>query len=98
MFHYHYLVPLMFASLNCGALLHHAVKSPVVRGATASAIIALTVLCFMFFAPWIYAQDCPDCEHTRHWLRAWTQGPPKPVNCFGKELFNTTQKFVRIPM
>jgi dolichyl-phosphate-mannose-protein mannosyltransferase len=98
MFHYHYLVPLMFAALNLGALIHHAVKNPVVRGAVASTIIALTVLCFAFFAPWIYAYDCPQCDKTRHWLYAWTHGPPKPVNCFGKELFNTTAKFVKIPM
>jgi dolichyl-phosphate-mannose-protein mannosyltransferase len=98
LFHYHYLVPLMFAALNLAALIDRVITDRTARAAIASTIIILIVLCFVFFGPWIYAIECPDCDRTRHWLKAWTHGPPKAVNCFGKEMFNTTGTYVKIPI
>jgi dolichyl-phosphate-mannose-protein mannosyltransferase len=94
MFHYHYLVPLMFAGMNLAALLNKAVTDRKIRAVIAGGIIVLTVVCYQFFSPWIYGFNCPDCDKSRHWFRAWTHGPPKPLNLFGKELFNTTKKMM----
>jgi dolichyl-phosphate-mannose-protein mannosyltransferase len=99
MFHYHYLVPLMFASLNTGALVSLVFKNQSARASVATIVTVLTILCYLYFAPLIYGIDCPNCDRTRAWVKGWSLGPPKPVHCFGKELINTTQLILaKIPL
>jgi dolichyl-phosphate-mannose-protein mannosyltransferase len=91
MFHYHYLIPLMFASLNASAFVSFAFRNRFVRSALCAFCVILTFLCYLYFSPLIYGTDCPDCTRTRSWVKAWGSGPPKPVNCFGKALINTSE-------
>ncbi|OHS94392.1 Dolichyl-phosphate-mannose-protein mannosyltransferase [Tritrichomonas foetus] len=99
MFHYHYLLPLMCATLNTAALLHFMFKDNIKARSFACALIALlTFLCYLFFSPWAYGTKCPNCDQTRHWLSRWNRGPPKPVYDFGRQLFNTTKRYGKLPL
>ena len=92
MFHYHYLVPLMFAVMNLFSLVDVSFKNkPKCRGYFCTLLIVLDVLCYLFFAPMIYGNPCPNCWSTRIWSKRWVDGPPKVVATYGLAAFNTTK-------
>lgn len=96
MFLYHYLIPLMFAIMNMITLIENAVPS----GYKAAISLFITLACFasfLFFAPWAYGSYCPDCKDTRLWTERWLRGPPKQVNTYGIEVFNTTEIVATLP-
>jgi dolichyl-phosphate-mannose-protein mannosyltransferase len=97
MFLYHYLLPLMFGVMNLVAVIERC--APV--GYKAGACIIVTIMCFvcfLFFAPWGYGIRCPDCRGTRLWTDRWIHGPPKVVNLYGHEMFNTSEKIRGLPL
>ena len=98
MFHYHYIIPLMWACLNTSAVLDFAITGKKAKHLVTTLLIILTVLCYEFFSPHIYGYSCPNCDRARQWLSAWTKGPPKPLSMFGKELFNTTEIRTVMPL
>ncbi|KAH0791719.1 Dolichyl-phosphate-mannose-protein mannosyltransferase [Histomonas meleagridis] len=98
MFHYHYLIPLMFASMNLSALIDRMFRLRSVRGFVCMTLIILCVLCYLYFAPWIYGTECPNCTATRIWWSRWNQGPPRPLLYYGKELFKTKEKRIKLPI
>lgn len=92
MFHYHYLVPLMFASLNYGTLLDLMTKnSSFFRSIVCTISITCVFSCYLFFSPYIYGTPCPNCVPTRNWLNAWTQGPPPTFDYWKKPLYKTVK-------
>ena len=98
MFHYHYLVPLMFAVMNLYALIDCMFRNNrKAKGYVVTLILILNVLCFFFFTPLIYGTSCPNCMSTRIWNNRWLKGPPKPLTYYGKDVYNTTQIIASLP-
>jgi len=97
MFHYHYLVPLMFAVMNLMCLVEKStIKFLELRGAITTLIMIIAFLNYVYFFPLIYGRSCPNCYKTRMWLKRWNEGPPKVYDYFGKDQFNTTEKLATL--
>ena len=91
MFHYHYLVPLMFAVMNLFALLENCFKNNrKAKGFVLTIIVFLDVSCFFYFTPTIYGTPDPNRAQYRTWSQRWMRGPPKPYHYYGKSLYNTS--------
>ena len=98
MFHYHYLVPLMFAVMNLSILIDNLTKNSfLLRGSLLTLILLLNIFSYLFFWPLIYGTKCNNCWKTRIWLNRWIEGPPKVLEFFGNKLFNTSKKFSTLP-
>lgn len=97
MFHYHYLIPLMFASMNFGALIDKMFRNTNVKNFICMTFFILNVLCFKFFLPYIYGYECSSCTSTRNWLKSWTQGHPRPILLYGEQLIETTKLKMSLP-
>ena len=98
MFHYHYLVPLMFAVMNLFTLIDVSFKNnPKGRGYVVTLLAILDILCFLYFSPIIYGTPCPDCPYSRTWLKRWTEGPPKYIPTYGLAGYNTTKMYGVLP-
>ena len=98
MFLYHYLIPLMFGIMNLVAIIENLFRfNRVLQSAIVVSVSILCVLCFLFFSPWAYGTKCPDCRDTRMWTDRWILGPPMPIHNYGADLFNTTEKYVKLP-
>ena len=97
MFHYHYLLPLMCACMNTSALIHNGIRKPKYQAFASTAIVIITFLCYLFFAPLAYGSQCPYCD-SRYWLKRWSSGPPLPINNFGRQYFNTTTRRGTLPL
>ncbi|KAH0787144.1 Dolichyl-phosphate-mannose-protein mannosyltransferase [Histomonas meleagridis] len=97
MFLYHYLIPLMFGIMNLVTILDNMFSMKHKYGV----IAAVALVCFLsyaFFSPMAYGTPCPDCKYSRVWTDRWRQGPPKPMNLYGVEMFNTTEKLRQLPL
>ena len=98
MFHYHYLVPLMFAVMNLYALVDCMFNNnKKAKGFTITLLLTLNILCFIYFTPLIYGSSCRNCMDTRIWNNRWLKGPPKPLKYYGKDVYNTTQILAILP-
>lgn len=98
MFHYHYIIPLMWACLNTAAVVDFAITGVKGKSFVTTVLVLLTVLCYEFFSPQIYGTVPNGTERSRQWLAAWTKGPPKPLNLFGRDMFNTTEVRGTLPL
>lgn len=91
MFHYHYLIPLMFANMNLSVLLDTVtVKWRKIRGFTLTIILFTHVVCYFYFWPLIYGNECKHCHTSRHIIKYWTNGPPVHYSFPEKKFYNTT--------
>lgn len=97
MFHYHYIIPLLFAIMNMLIMIENGFS----RGAMRLIIIALTVACFIgyvYYSPFAYYVDCPDCYEKRMFVKRWVKGPPHEVVFYGDKAFNTTKVYQEFPI
>lgn len=69
-FVYHYLPGLIYAQLLTGVIVD---QLPIrLRILTTTIILATTIACFVYFAPWIYCFPLTSDEHAaRRWLPKW---------------------------
>ena len=87
---YHYIIPLIFASLNNATFLEKLLGKK--GGSFMNIIIAtLAILCFLFFYPWIYGTYCPNWESTRLWTNRWLQGTHQEFGLPGASAFTATK-------
>ena len=90
MYLYHYIVPMFFASMNLAALLETSLgeKRKVIFSFD-FIICVLSVLCWIYFSPWIYGTYCEDCDERLMWVKRWNNGPPIPLQFFGEGSIDT---------
>lgn len=97
MFHYHYLIPLMFASMNLGILIDNLFRNKYLNKIVLIVFSCLVYACYLYFSPWIYGTKCRNCTNTLKWVDAWFNGPPKPLDYFAEKMFNTTKRVIAFP-
>ena len=90
MYLYHYIVPLIFATMNLGAIIECTLKD---RKKIASImyyiLIVAAFVCWIYFSPWIYGTFCPDCNERLLWVKRWSMGPPEPIKYYGEAALKT---------
>ncbi|OHS93146.1 Dolichyl-phosphate-mannose-protein mannosyltransferase [Tritrichomonas foetus] len=91
MYVYHYIVPMIFASLNLATYIENIFKSNNKAAFVNTAIVILSILSYAFFLPWIVGTPCPECKETRLWMSRWINGPPKPFKILGMQAYNYTK-------
>ncbi|EAY12180.1 Dolichyl-phosphate-mannose-protein mannosyltransferase, putative [Trichomonas vaginalis G3] len=90
MFHYHYLVPLMFATLNYGTLIEKSLENHLFMKSFVNLLTMASVFsCYLFFSPYIYGTPCPQCGNTRSWVKAWSNGPAPSFSYYNKPMYHT---------
>ena len=88
----------MWACLNTAAVVDFAITGVKGKSFVTTVLVLLTVLCYEFFSPQIYGTVPNGTERSRQWVAAWTKGPPKPLNLFGRDMFNTTEVRGTLPL
>ena len=75
LFLYHYLIPLMFASISFGASVDLFCFSPIVKGIFCSISLIVVVFGFFFWSPFVYSTSLSkDERELRIWNSAWING------------------------
>ena len=90
MYLYHYIVPLFFAAMNLPAIVETATRGnqKKIRKFTRY-IIILSVLCWIYFSPWVYGTKCPNCQERLLLNPRWQLGPPEPLHNYGEDALKT---------
>ena len=96
MFIYHYLIPLMFGILNLCTLVENMFKGELRYFVNVSITLA-SLSCFIYFSPFIFGLPCQGCMDTKIWTKRWEYGPPKKVNTYVIEVFNTSEIYGSLP-
>jgi dolichyl-phosphate-mannose--protein O-mannosyl transferase len=91
LFLYHYLIPLIFGALACGAALDLWIRNVTFRRVAVLSSIALLVFGFVCYAPFAYG-TVPTQFQKRFWRDVWRQGRPGR-EAFGQKMADKQKSF-----